>query len=211
MAEIGIFKKAVLNNLVSWKEGEILILSVPVFAIPTYSYIELIDTLKQKLPDTENILYNIGEKQTILAVEYAIKKFGFKKSKTEIIKSVLEQSALLGLGNFKIIKVDFKTGRATFKNNTNPFGKHYKITKGVQKKPVDAYICGTMAGIIKSITNKKVICVETKCLAMGDSCCIFEVKPINKSSIKTYNSSKSAEELKEGMKKEKGIYTKGRI
>lgn len=214
MVQVGIFKKAVLNNLVNWKNGELTVIGVPGFITPTFTHIELIHSLKEKYKGTKNILYRVGERQTILAVEYAMKKFGFKKSKIQITNSILEQSALLGLGNLKIVKANFKTGYATFKNGNNPLAKHYKFLKGIQKKGVDDYLSGAMAGVMKVLSGKLVKSEETKCIAKGDSCCIFEVKPINKKQLtqsEPESVSKSVKEHQNELKKEKKIYTKAKF
>ena len=179
MAELNIAQKVQLNKQVYWKNGELFVWTVPGIIIPTYTFIEIIHAFEQKIKDAHGILYAIGEKQTLIATEYMMQKFGFK-TKIDIINSVLQQSALLGYGEFKIVNINLKEGLAIFRCNNTPFAKYYKTLYGIQKNPVDAYMAGTLAGMIKVITGKDIFCIETKCIAKGDSYCLFEAKPLDK-------------------------------
>ncbi|MBU4351959.1 MAG: hypothetical protein KKA65_04380 [Nanoarchaeota archaeon] len=178
---LNIAKKIILNKQLNWKEGELFLWNLSGFLIPTYTFIDLIYNLYKDYKKAEDLLFKIGKKQTILAIGYMKSKFGFKKD-LDIVKSVLEQSSLLGIGIFEIIKFNLKSGEVLIKNTNNPIAKYYKIIHGKQKKPIDFYIAGTMAGIIEGLTKKKTTCTETKCIVKGDKYCLFKIKvlgPVN--------------------------------
>ncbi|MFH1637142.1 MAG: 4-vinyl reductase [Candidatus Woesearchaeota archaeon] len=207
MGELGIFRKVISGGHLSWKNGELFIWSVPLFMIPTYTHIELINSFKEKCPETNSILYSVGEKQTMMAVEYMMKKFGFKR-KGDVINSVLEQSLVLGYGKFKILHLNLETGEAAFKCENNPFARHYKEIYGIQKEPVDAYLAGTKAGIMEAITGKKLVARETKCIAKGDNCCLFEIKTLKE--VNQSDSSSDFSSLEKDSKKSMKLCSKKR-
>lgn len=170
-----LLKQIVSGGHARWNDGEFYLWNIPGIIFPVYTYSNLIHNLKQNCKETNKILYAIGERQTILALDYMTQKFGFKRP-IEAINSILHQAVFLGFGSFKLIKADIKTGHAIFKNENNPYAKSYKLQFGQTKDPVDAYFAGTKAGIMEALTGKTLIAIETNCLACGDSCCLFEVK-----------------------------------
>ena len=174
MEKLNTFKKVVLGNQITWDKGELFIWNVPCLITPTYTYINLIHRFKQKCPETNSILFQIGKEQAALAVEYAVKKFGVK-NKPQIINFVLGQSSLLGYGLYRIINLNLKEGKAIFKCGNNPFAKYYKVLYGTQKDPVDYYIGGTLVGILEATTNEKWSVIETGCMSLGKPYCSFEL------------------------------------
>lgn len=198
MEKLDTFKKVVLGNQITWGRGELFIWNVPCLITPTYTYINLIHRLKQNCSETESILHQIGKEQAALAVEYAIKKFGVK-NKPQVINFVLGQSSLLGYGMYKIIKLNFDTGKAIFKCDNNPFAKYYKVLYGTQKDPVDAYIGGTLVGILEATTKEKWSVVETGCISLGKSYCSFELTRIK--------NAKDSGKKENDLSKERKIYS----
>jgi len=49
--------------------------------------------------------------------------------------------------------------------------------KGIVEFPVDAHMAGACAGLMQALTDRKLVCIETKCIAKGDPFCLFEVMP----------------------------------
>lgn len=174
-----LLKQIISGRHAQWNDGEFYLWNIPGIIFPIYTYSSLIHNFKQNCKETNKILYAIGERQAILAVDYMTKKFGFK-TPIDIINSILHQSIFLGFGNFKLIQIDIRTGHAIFKNENNPYAKSYRLQFGKTRDTVDAYFAGTKAGIMEAITGKTLIAIETRCLACGDSYCLFEIQSPDK-------------------------------
>ena len=180
--------KIVYGQHFKWKEGQFFIWNVPGINLPLYTYIEMIYSIRPKCKTIDRIIYSVAEKQAVIAVDYMRQKFGFKKEK-DIIDSVLGQIAFLGLGQLKLVQLQLDVGRGLFKNEKNPFAIYHKQMYGSSPFPVDAYLAGVIAGTIEGVTGKTLVCLETKCIAKGDSACIFELMPANqvKGKLAKYN------------------------
>lgn len=205
MEKLDTFKRVVLGNQITWGQGELFIWNVPCLITPTYTYINLIYRIKQKFPEIDSILHEIGREQASLAIEYAAKKFGVN-DKLKLINFVLGQSSLLGYGMYKIIKLNFKTGKAIFKCGNNPFAKYYKVLYGHQKEPVDSYIGGTLAGIMEASTKEKWSVVETGCMSSGKPYCSFELTRLGDTKKKT-----SQNKQLNDLSKERKIFSSQRV
>jgi hypothetical protein len=161
---------------ISWKDGEFFLWNIPGMILPMHTILDITHSLQQKYgQDANMLLYQVGERQTVLAIDYMKTKFGFKRD-TDVINSVLQQSTLLGYGNFRLLNLDVEKGLAVFKNLNNPFAKAYLSNYGLAKEPIDYYFSGTKAGIIEAIAGEALAAFETKCIAKGDPYCLFEVR-----------------------------------
>jgi len=160
----------------SWKDGGFFLWNVPGIIFPLYSFVDLTYSLRQACGDEFNSLsYEVGERQTIIGVDYMKQRFGFKRE-IDLVNSILQQSAILGYGLFSVVKLDAKNCSATFKNQNNAFAKCYKQMYGPMQEAIDYYFSGTMAGVMEAMTGKTLAAVETECIAKGDPHCIFEVR-----------------------------------
>ncbi len=53
-----------------------------------------------------------------------------------------------------------------------------EVQKGLVDKPASHFVRGIAGGLFKSILNREVVVKETKCIALGDPYCQFEIHPI---------------------------------
>ncbi|MEK9178897.1 MAG: 4-vinyl reductase [Patescibacteria group bacterium] len=159
----------------TWKDGEFFVWNIPGMNLPMYTYIEIIELLRKECPKIDQILYAVGEKQSVLAADYMKNKFGIKRAADQI-NSVLQQTALLGFGELKCVKCNLEEGVALYKNEKSPFAKYLRQMYGLTATAVDAYLSGILAGTLQAVTGKVLVCIETKCIAKGDNYCFFEIK-----------------------------------
>jgi predicted hydrocarbon binding protein len=80
-----------------------------------------------------------------------------------------------GWGEITPIKTDYKKNEYSFKFSDPPIGREILKLYGKQKAPVDSMVGGLLAGSMEHILNKKLIAIETECLAMGKGSCLFNV------------------------------------
>ncbi len=199
-------RKIIGSSHATWKDGEFFVWNIPGMNLPMYTYIELIELLRKNCPETDQILYSVGEKQCVLAVDYMKHKFGIKGAVNQI-NSVLQQTVLLGFGELSCIKLNLEEGVALYKNEKSPFAKYFKQMYGVTTHPVDAYLSGVLVGTLQAVTGKVLVCMETKCIAKGDPCCYFEIKPAQNLTEADMHHSKllGPEKIRELSAKEKSI------
>ncbi|MBI4147548.1 hypothetical protein HY494_02760 [Candidatus Woesearchaeota archaeon] len=190
----------------TWKDGEFFIWNIPGMNLPMYTYIEIIELLRKECPKTDQILYAVGEKQSVLAADYMKNMFGIKRAADQI-NSVLQQIVLLGFGELTCVKLNLEEGVALYKNENSPFAKYLRQMYGLTATPVDAYLSGVLAGTLQAVTGKVLVCIETKCIAKGDPCCLFEIKQPKylRDGEVHYSKLLGAEKIREFSGKEKSI------
>ena len=54
----------------------------------------------------------------------------------------------------------------------------YEIQKGIVDKPASNFVRGILAGVFKKLLGKEVVVKGTRCIAVGDPCCQFEINII---------------------------------
>ncbi len=176
-------KRIVGHNLISFDDGKFIMGGVLGMPVPMNSLVLLyklttgIDKKRNK-----DILFQVGKIQCYGALEFYIAKFGYK-TKKESIEMVRQQVALIGYGNLEFQAVDVEKRVMFLKNTNTPFASLYRRVCGVQKEAIDEFLRGICAGlfeeIIKQETGKEedMVAIEKSCIAKGDSCCTFEVRP----------------------------------
>lgn len=111
-----------------------------------------------------------------------LKNLGVKAAmefgKKDFLIGNIEMWGLLGWGNLKIIKLE--KDEAIFRIDDSPIASYVLKKHGKQDHPVCDWIMGEFAGGYSYLIGKDVNGTETKCVAMGDAYCEFEVKPVKK-------------------------------
>ena len=115
------------------------------------------------------ILYTSAER---VGYDFARKMVESKKATDEdTLEKFLRYLTLMGFGFFKIQKLNLEIPEVLVVADWTIFSKHQKKTSA----PVDHYIRGAIAGVVKYLTDKPVYCRETKCIAAGHMHCKFVI------------------------------------
>ena len=128
------------------------------------------------------VFYNSGELQAYNAVKGLTEKYGFDKllkSRKKLLEFNSSQQETIGRGPLTCLKFDTKEDIYIF-SSPSTFAAQYKRVFGLQKEPVDFFVRGQLCGFIEYLVGKKLFCVETKCIAVGDDKCEFIIKPLEK-------------------------------
>lgn len=98
-----------------------------------------------------------------------------KESGRKLLEEITSVLSEQGYGTFKIINFDDneKTTKISLKGSIEAADK-----KG--NTPICSFISGVLAGVNKNIFDTVVISKEIKCIAKGDSECVFEITPWRK-------------------------------
>jgi predicted hydrocarbon binding protein len=164
------------------KEGKLLLHGIPVF-LSLYD----VNVYQQKLLEylygrkkACSILYNIGGFQTKRGIAIVNERFGFTnkvKEKKAVLEFNTQQSEIIGAGKFKWVKIDFDNQIFIIKGKST-FAEEYRKLFGFGIHPIDYYARGSIAAAVEILTNEKMFCIETKCIAQGNPYCLFVIKPI---------------------------------
>lgn len=174
------------NGLIVIENGNINIFRGLNIIIPARLIIYLRNILIEKFGKdiSKEILFKLGEYQTRQAIERYKIIFEIEKEYTKKLFNFFEDIiSTLGLGKSKIniIYKDDDTLLEMLLYN-NPIAIEFKLIGMTSEEPIDDYIRGLIYGGVKSIlkTNiEKIEIVETKCIALGDEYCKFEVRNKN--------------------------------
>ncbi len=176
-----ILQRVMKFKAIKHDRGKFLIWGNPAFIDPIYIqlyYHKLVE--KSCKSEANRIRYHVAKFQAEIGTRIINERFGYAKTLKEKQSLTIfnqGQTEVLGLGSFNIIRMDFKNNIFMYKG-VSPFAEEYKRFFGLQKKPVDYWLMGMWAGAFEVITGKKMLCLETKCVASGASSCEFVVKPV---------------------------------
>jgi predicted hydrocarbon binding protein len=125
-----------------------------------------------------NLLYEIGFRSAKMITKGYFEKFKIDISSpttnvSQLIEKFMSYPTLRGYGHLELLHFDEKKNLIRVKLTDSIL-----ISKFAGfGKPVDAYIAGTIAGIVGSALEEDVVCKQTMCQAKGDDYCEFEVRP----------------------------------
>ena len=195
---------AILQKVLGFKEfehknGKLMIHGLGGSFMPYASTIFFLKLLEEKFgkDNTANIFYTIGKLQGSQTFELVTQKFGMIKTlrdKIKLLKFNAGQSDVAGNGHFEWVRLDFKKNIYIGKG-TSPYAQEYKKLFGIQKKGIDFFMVGQVAGIIEEVTKIKMQAFETSCIATGKKFCEAIVFP--KKSIAKYRFHKNFRNFKE--------------
>lgn len=165
------------------KDGKFFIWNVPGLISQLYSVVYLQRNLEKEcgLDKTMNALYSMGFFQAENGVKIINEKFGYAKTisdKKKLIEFNSGQAEMVGSGKMKLVRVDFQNNLFIIKMKSN-IALEYKKFFGLQKNSVDHFVRGALSGLISPIIEKETLCIETKCVAMGNPFCEFVSKPLD--------------------------------
>jgi predicted hydrocarbon binding protein len=171
------FLKLLETGNIRIEDGRIMIFNAHNILFPVRSFLKIRELLLKRLgKDGDAILKEVGKYQISQALSRYSKLFKVEQlTKEKVMDLGLKIiSDLLGMGVYNVAYDGNKGMIITTRNN--PIALEYKIIYGTSKEPIDYYICGIWEQVYYSFFNKKMKCIETKCLACGDKICQFEIK-----------------------------------
>jgi len=171
------------NHLVSYggfciEEGTIKIWGDYSIFVPINAFITLFDKMKEEIgeKETEEIFYWLGRMNGKNATEMLIKRFGANKKDIPLFVNGATQD---GMGYLQIHEYDKKNFKYGVVVGTNSIlAESHKKHNGVQKKQIDYYLAGILAGGVEPLINKDYEVEEIECVAKGDKKCTYYVREI---------------------------------
>jgi len=187
----GLLEKVIRFKALQHKQGKVLLHGIPVLLTLYFICIylqKLLEKLYGKIP-AASILHHLGYTQAKQGIKLINKRFGYAitiTDKRKLLEFHEGQAEIIGLGRFKISKFDFDKNIFILRG-TSTLACEYLKFFGLQKYPVDHFLRGGLVAAIESLTNKKMFCYESKCIAKGNPFCEFVIRPIkawNKKELK---------------------------
>jgi predicted hydrocarbon binding protein len=166
-----IVKKLLLARQFEMEKGKIIVLGQPVVITPAWVFVYLLKTSKDKAK-MGRLIYLATKFADLRGFSKAItEKYGFKRH--ELIKWMKDIAELAGWGQINIRKIDTKEKIVIGYVLNSPLPALY----GPSKFPVDHVFRGLTAGALEIVFQEQTECIETQCIAMGNNCCEFIIKP----------------------------------
>ena len=176
-----ILEKVLRTKSIKWEDGKVIMWGINGLFSPMFSSVYLQRVIEEKSSHKQamEFFYWQGKFQGHQGAKMTNQKFGYVKTipdKINLLKFSTDQSQLTGLGKFKWVRANFEDDIFICSGNS-VFAEDYKKYAGLSQFSVDYFIRGQVAAMVESVHGKKVLCVETHCIAKGDSECVFVAKP----------------------------------
>jgi predicted hydrocarbon binding protein len=118
-------------------------------------------------------VYKSMKDQSLRNIAELSKKIG--KSDEGVIMTLQSIFDIYGLGKLHILDLDNKKQCASLKIENSSIALE-QVKMGKTKTPACTLTAGILAGMFTYIFNKRVDCVEKKCIGKGDQMCEFEIR-----------------------------------
>lgn len=180
------FRKLLMAGQIKFEEGNITFLNSRIVITPA----ELLINLMERFKDDEKICLEFYKASRFTHIEgfaeEVSKRYGIKQ--IELAKWLINGANTGGWGVVKFTAEDDFNKMAVI-----------EVRNSVSKKvksyvPVDHFLRGQIAGGASAAFDMNLDCIERKCMATGDDCCEFVIKP-RESFIKNGISAKFAKQI----------------
>ncbi|MEM3562820.1 MAG: V4R domain-containing protein [Candidatus Jordarchaeaceae archaeon] len=161
-----------LKESMSFNElGQVSILGWNHVITPIQTFILFIKAIEKQhsYEDSRKILLELG-KQVGRGAALLIKSEAQKNNKNQL-SEVLKYNTVSGWGRVLSIEGSVDTGKLKIKGVST-----MALSYNHSDRPVCTFVGGALVGILQVITSKEWICKETKCMAMGNDYCEFELE-----------------------------------
>ena len=157
-------------------EGKLELLGVRTCFTPTETYVQIQRSLEET--GSQYLIYQSAKKAgydwfKVMSEAYP----GMKQS--EALKWGIDIVSLAGWGITELSKVDPEQKKATFTIRNSSIAKIY----GKSESSVDHLFRGLVAGGVSFILKSELDCVESKCVAKGDTLCQFIVGKLDELNV----------------------------
>lgn len=157
---------------VIFSNSEVIINGINVILIPTNTFIMFLEAFRKSSIAIDQVLYAIGKHEGKIIYKSLFNRK--KYSSSEILRRILDILELTGFGIFELVSFDSKKAHVIIKASNSSLALQYLLLLGKQEYPVDGYICGLFAGILTELFKKNIQGSEIKCIARGNTSCLFE-------------------------------------
>ena len=145
--------------------------------IASEAFVKMMTTLNVFGSAALTMLYMMGQEKgryDVLEELEVLRQQEISFNKRQLLENIVHQVRATGWGAPKIQKYNEKNGDLTILVENNPLvgllGKGEK-----SDRPVCHYFRGYWVGVVSEILERKVSCVETKCMSMGAAYCEFNI------------------------------------
>ena len=141
------------------------------------AFVKMMETLNAFGSAAFTMLYMMGQEKgryDVLKEIEALRQQGISFTKRQVLENIVHQLRVTGWGAPRVQKYDEKRGVLTILVENNPV-VGVLGTGGKSDRPVCHYFRGYWVGVVSEVLERKVNCVETKCMGMGDAHCEFKI------------------------------------
>jgi predicted hydrocarbon binding protein len=147
----------------------------PFIFLPSKAFAQFYDCLQKNVgrAEIDEFFYWLGLLQGRNSTRMLKNRFGIDKKK---FQDFIDGATIIGMGELTLLEHDEEVTFATIEGKNSVLALRLKESNPKINHDVDAYLCGIIAGGFEIITERAAICVEKKCMAKGDDCCLYAVR-----------------------------------
>lgn len=165
---------------VEWKEGKFFLLGMNAWISAAFSCVFLQRLLEEKvdLQQIQQLYYAHGQFQAREGVRIFNKRFGYPKTFSEraaLLDLHLGQFTVTGTGQYQWVLKDMQN-KEFIVSGISPLAEEYGKYFSTDRRPIDHFIRGLMAGFISETIGEELYCFESTCIAHGKPQCTFIIK-----------------------------------
>jgi predicted hydrocarbon binding protein len=175
-----VFGKVLVTRQIKFEEGKIVLFNQRITMNPAYTN-AMIQKELEKIKSA-HLIYDSMKQLGLQWTRDLQKNYGTKHR--DVVKWGINVVTLAGWGIVEIIEDNPLKKIIIFKLKDSAIAKTILKNYGKSKTPVDYSFRGMIAGTFSVLYKTDMDCIETKCLAMGDSICEFVVKEKSKINFK---------------------------
>ncbi len=166
-------KKPLSVNDIKYYDSSFFLKEVPGSVMPMDTFLLMNKVLLDSSTKKQFIqeLYDLGCIQSKEILTYLVGNNKLPHSQDNV-RFVMQPIAMAGLGDLKIIKLDFNNCHSIFRIKSK-FAIQYKKLFSGSHDVVDHFLAGMITGCLEYFFKKKFKTVEKVCMVQGKPACIF--------------------------------------
>lgn len=171
-------KKMINSNQLNLSDGEIQFFGFNTVMLPAFTLTKLIEEIYERHGGDEalNLLFEVGKAHG----QYAVDQIGKKHEipKRQLLDQGLYTADALGLGRYRIEKLNIEQGEIVFRIEDSPFHEEFKKSEVLSDldRNIDQLQRGMCHKTAQVVLDGEVESEETHCAFQGDQHCRVVVR-----------------------------------
>jgi predicted hydrocarbon binding protein len=148
--------------------------------ITSEAFVKMMEALNAFGSAAFTIFYMMGREKghnDVLKEMESLRQQGVSFTKRQVLDNIIHEIKVTGWGVPVIREYDEEHCVLTIVVENNPLIVTLGFV-GKAESPVCHYFRGYWVGVISDIFERRVSCIETKCMAMGAASCEFKINPL---------------------------------
>ncbi len=147
--------------------------------IASEAFIKMMEALNAFGSAGLTIFYMMGQEKgrfDVLKEIEALHQQNIFFTKRQVLENIMHQLKVTGWGAPRIQKFDEERGILTILVVNNPLAGSLTLS-AKPERPICHYFRGYWVGVVSEVLERKMSCIETRCMGAGEEYCEFKITP----------------------------------